>query len=106
MFLTLIEFACSGTGTSSLLCVFRNFCSVYYNIQYVTLLTKPTHTYAKFTIDLQEKTTDKVLTVPDPGEGVCVDPVNRGAILEGEGPGPPSGDKERQLSPDKGRGKM
>jgi hypothetical protein len=31
--------------------------------------------------------------------------VNRGAILEGEGPGPPSRDKERQLSPDKGRGK-
>jgi hypothetical protein len=46
-----------------------------------------------------------VLTVPDPGEGVCTDPVNRGAKLEGEGPGPPSGDKERQLSPDKGRGK-
>jgi hypothetical protein len=46
-----------------------------------------------------------VLPVPDPGKGVCADPVNRGAILEGEGPGPPSGDKERQLSPDKGRGK-
>jgi hypothetical protein len=44
-------------------------------------------------------------TVPDPGKGVCADPVNRGAILEGEGPGPPSGDKERQLSPDRGRGK-
>ncbi len=44
-------------------------------------------------------------TVPDPGKGVCADPVNGGAILEGEGPGPPSGDKERQLSPDKGRGK-
>jgi hypothetical protein len=43
--------------------------------------------------------------VPDPGEGVCADPVNRGAILEGGGPGPPSGDKKRQLSPDKGRGK-
>ncbi len=34
-----------------------------------------------------------------------MDPVNRGAILEGEGPGQPSGDKERQLSPDRGRGK-
>ncbi len=44
--------------------------------------------------------------VPDPGKGVCTDPVNSGAILEGEGPGPPSGDKERQLSPDRGRGKM
>jgi hypothetical protein len=43
--------------------------------------------------------------VPDPGKGVCADPVNKGAILKGEGPGPPSGDKERQLSPDKGRGK-
>ncbi len=44
-------------------------------------------------------------SVPDPGKGVRADPVNGGAILEGEGPGPPSGDKERQLSPDKGRGK-
>jgi hypothetical protein len=46
------------------------------------------------------------LIVPDPGEGVCAGPVNRGPILEGEGPGPPCGDKERQLSPDRGRGKM
>jgi hypothetical protein len=46
-----------------------------------------------------------VRIVPDPGKGVCADPVNRGAILEGEGPGPPSGDKDRQLSPDRGRGK-
>ncbi len=45
-------------------------------------------------------------SVPDPGKGVCADPVNRGAILERGGPGPPSGNKERQLSPDKGRGKM
>jgi hypothetical protein len=44
-------------------------------------------------------------SVPDPGKGVCADPVNRGAILEGGGPGPPSGDKEHQFSPDKGRGK-
>jgi hypothetical protein len=43
--------------------------------------------------------------VPDPGKGVCADPVNRDAILEGGGPGPSSGNKERQLSPDKGRGK-
>ncbi len=44
-------------------------------------------------------------SVPDPGKGVCVDPVNRGAILEGGGPCPPGGNKERHLSPDKGRGK-
>jgi hypothetical protein len=44
-------------------------------------------------------------SAPDPGKGVCADPVIRGAILEGEGPGPPSGDKERRLSPDRGRGK-
>ncbi len=44
-------------------------------------------------------------SVSDPGKGVCADPVNRGAILEGEGPGPPSGDKERQLRSDKERGK-
>ncbi len=36
-----------------------------------------------------------ICIVPDPGEGVCVDPVNRGAILEGDGQGPPSGEKER-----------
>ncbi len=47
-----------------------------------------------------------VPSVPDPGKGVCADPVNGGAILEGAGQGPPSGDKEHQLSPDKGRGKM
>jgi hypothetical protein len=29
------------------------------------------------------------IPVPDPGKGVCADPVNRGAILEGRGPGPP-----------------
>ncbi len=44
-------------------------------------------------------------SVPDPGKGVCADPVNRGAILEGGGPGPLGGNKERQLSPNKGRGK-
>jgi hypothetical protein len=46
-----------------------------------------------------------LVIVPDPGKGVCADPVNRGAILERGGPGPPGGNKERQLSPDKGRGK-
>ncbi len=43
--------------------------------------------------------------VQNPGKGVCADPVERGAILEVEGPGPPSGDNERQLSPDRGGGK-
>jgi hypothetical protein len=43
--------------------------------------------------------------VLNPGKGVCADPVERGAILEVEGPGPPSGDSERQLSPDRGGGK-
>jgi hypothetical protein len=36
------------------------------------------------------------------GEGVCADPVVRGAILEVKGPGPPSGVSEGQLSPDRG----
>jgi hypothetical protein len=43
--------------------------------------------------------------VLDPGKVVCADPVKRGAILDGEGPGPPSGDNERQLSPDRRSGK-
>jgi hypothetical protein len=42
-------------------------------------------------------------SVPDPGKGVCADPVNGVAIFErGD---PQGGNKERQLSPDKGRGK-
>ncbi len=45
------------------------------------------------------------ILVLNPGKGVCADPVERGAILEIEGPGPPSGDSERQLSPDRGGGK-
>ena len=45
------------------------------------------------------------LTVLYPEEGVCVDPVDKGAIL-GEGGGkPPSSDKERQLATDIGGGK-
>jgi hypothetical protein len=51
------------------------------------------------------KSISSIRIVPDPSKGVCADPVNRGTILEGEGPGPPSGDKERQLSPDRHRGK-
>jgi hypothetical protein len=44
-------------------------------------------------------------SVLNPGKGVCADPVERCAILEVEGPGPPSGDSERQLSPDREGGK-
>jgi hypothetical protein len=44
-------------------------------------------------------------SVLNPGKGVCADPVERGAILEGEGPGSPSGGSERQLSPDREGGK-
>jgi hypothetical protein len=44
-------------------------------------------------------------TVPDPSKGVCADPVNGGAILVKGGPDPQGGNKERQLSPDKGREK-
>ena len=43
--------------------------------------------------------------VPDPGKGVCADPVNGGAILGKGGPKPQGGNKERQLSPDNGREK-
>ncbi len=45
------------------------------------------------------------ICVLNPGKGVCADSVERGAILEVKGPGPPSGDSERQLSPDRGGGK-
>jgi hypothetical protein len=44
-------------------------------------------------------------SVPDPGKGVCADPVNGGAILGKGEPDPQGRNKERQLSPDKGRGK-
>jgi hypothetical protein len=43
--------------------------------------------------------------VPDPGKGVCADPVNGGAILGKGGPDPQDRNKERQLSPDKRREK-
>ncbi len=48
------------------------------------------------------------VTVPDPGKGVGADPVNGGAIFFFLGKGgsdPQGGNKERQLSPDKGRDK-
>jgi hypothetical protein len=44
-------------------------------------------------------------SVPDPGKGVCADPMNGGAILGKGRSDPQSGNKERQLSPDKGRDK-
>jgi hypothetical protein len=46
-----------------------------------------------------------IIAVPDPGKGVCADPVNGDAILGKGGPDPQGGNKERQLSPDKGRDK-
>ncbi len=46
-----------------------------------------------------------MVPVSDPGKGVCADPVNGGAILGKGGPDPHSRDRERQLAPDKGRGK-
>ncbi len=44
-------------------------------------------------------------SVVDPGEEVCADPVNGGAILGKGGPYLKGGNKERQLSPDKERDK-
>ncbi len=46
-----------------------------------------------------------VIIVLDPGKEVCADPVDGGAILGRGEPDPHSRDKERQLAPDKGRGK-
>jgi hypothetical protein len=46
-----------------------------------------------------------MLGVLDPGKGVCADPADGGAILGKGGPDPHSRDRERQLAPDKGRGK-
>ncbi len=43
------------------------------------------------------------VTVLNPGEGVCADPVSRDAILEVKGPGPPIGVSEHQLNPEEGR---
>jgi hypothetical protein len=40
-----------------------------------------------------------------PKKGVCADPADTGAILGGGGVEPHSGDRERQLAPDIGRGK-
>jgi hypothetical protein len=44
-------------------------------------------------------------SVPDPGKGVCADPLNGGAILGKGGQDPQGRNKERQLSPDEGKDK-
>jgi hypothetical protein len=44
----------------------------------------------------------KYVIVTDGGEGVCVDPGEKGAILEARWPGPPGGGKGWQLAPDSG----
>jgi hypothetical protein len=49
--------------------------------------------------------TVEIMNDPDPGTGVCADPVNGGAILGKGDPDPQGGNKERQSSPDKGREK-
>jgi hypothetical protein len=75
------------TSLSILLLLYSNCCT-YSSEENVSVITQ-----------------DTVVHVPDPGEGVCSDPVNGGAILGKGGPDPQGGNKERQLSPDKGREK-
>ncbi len=41
-----------------------------------------------------------VIPVTDSGEGACVDPGEKGAILGAGGPGPPGGGKGWQLASD------
>ncbi len=43
-----------------------------------------------------------IIIVLDPKKGVCADPVGRDASLGVEGPGPPVGVSEPQLSQDRG----
>ncbi len=47
----------------------------------------------------------RFISVSDPDKGVCADPVDRGAILGRGELDPHSESRERQLAPDKGRGK-
>ncbi len=47
----------------------------------------------------------RVSSVSDPDKGVCADPADEDAILGRGEPDPYSGNRERQLAPDKGRGK-
>ncbi len=42
------------------------------------------------------------VSVADSGEGVCVDPEEKEAILGMGGPGPPERGRGRQLAPDSG----
>ncbi len=46
-----------------------------------------------------------LITVSDPDKGACADPADGGAILGRGEPDPHSENRERQLAPDKGRGK-
>ena len=46
-----------------------------------------------------------MVSVSDPDKGVCADPADGDAILGRGEPDPHSGNRERQLAPDKGRGK-
>ncbi len=48
---------------------------------------------------------EMVRDVLDPDKGVCADPADGGAILGRGEPDPHSENRERQLAPDKGRGK-
>jgi hypothetical protein len=43
-----------------------------------------------------------LLGVLDSKEGMCVDPREKGAMFEAEGPGPPGGGKGWQLASDSG----
>ncbi len=45
---------------------------------------------------------ESILPVTDSGERVCVDPREKGAILEVGGPSPPGGGKGWQMAPDSG----
>jgi hypothetical protein len=47
----------------------------------------------------------KYISVLNHGEGVCADPGKGDTTLGVGGPGPPGGDSEHQLSPDRGGGK-
>ncbi len=50
-------------------------------------------------------TISPAVSVLDPRKGVCADPVDGGAILGKGELDPHSKDRERQLAPDRGRGK-
>ncbi len=69
------------------------------------LIFKHAHYFRHTIVSLDSPFNCTVISVPDPGKGVCVDPVNGGAILGKGGPERQGGNKERQLSPDKGREK-